>query len=158
GFDRVLRVLCVMIRSQDGTVADARPGRALEGRHGRSRTSHAERRIPARLDTTARVEHVVAELDVLTRNILLVGATTVVATHNPGVGRRSLGPVDPVAFEGDLLCRVVPRGKAGDERGNAPGVGIEDRKSTRLNSSHVAISYAVFCLKKKKKQIQLQES
>src|SRR5690625_5241401 len=27
----------------------------------------------------------------------------------------------------------------------------EDRKSTRLNSSHVAISYAVFCLKKKKK-------
>src|SRR5437870_9191435 len=26
-----------------------------------------------------------------------------------------------------------------------------DRKSTRLNSSHVAISYAVFCLKKKKK-------
>src|SRR5690625_5320799 len=26
---------------------------------------------------------------------------------------------------------------------------IEDRKSTRLNSSHVAISYAVFCLKKK---------
>src|SRR5688572_32421526 len=29
---------------------------------------------------------------------------------------------------------------------------IEDRKSTRLNSSHSQISYAVFCLKKKKKQ------
>src|SRR2546426_9796815 len=29
----------------------------------------------------------------------------------------------------------------------------EDRKSTRLNSSHLVISYAVFCLKKKKKQI-----
>src|SRR5690349_24032305 len=29
--------------------------------------------------------------------------------------------------------------------------GGEDRKSTRLNSSHVEISYAVFCLKKKKK-------
>src|SRR5437868_9762662 len=28
----------------------------------------------------------------------------------------------------------------------------EDRKSTRLNSSHVSISYAVFCLKKKKKE------
>src|SRR5207253_10986253 len=28
---------------------------------------------------------------------------------------------------------------------------LDDRKSTRLNSSHVAISYAVFCLKKKKK-------
>src|SRR5437870_8359821 len=31
------------------------------------------------------------------------------------------------------------------------GFGVSDRKSTRLNSSHVAISYAVFCLKKKKK-------
>src|SRR2546426_8218006 len=29
-------------------------------------------------------------------------------------------------------------------------VGEEDRKSTRLNSSHLVISYAVFCLKKKK--------
>src|SRR3712207_8580872 len=29
----------------------------------------------------------------------------------------------------------------------------EDRKSTRLNSSHANISYAVFCLKKKKKQV-----
>src|SRR5215208_7716794 len=37
-------------------------------------------------------------------------------------------------------------------RPGAPGAagGGEDRKSTRLNSSHVAISYAVFCLKKKK--------
>src|SRR5690625_6725162 len=31
-----------------------------------------------------------------------------------------------------------------------------DRKSTRLNSSHVAISYAVFCLKKKKDNIQYE--
>src|SRR5437588_8811471 len=29
-------------------------------------------------------------------------------------------------------------------------IGLEDRKSTRLNSSHTVISYAVFCLKKKK--------
>src|SRR5690349_22564595 len=34
----------------------------------------------------------------------------------------------------------------------------EDRKSTRLNSSHVEISYAVFCLKKKKKQVILISS
>src|SRR5690554_7062887 len=31
-----------------------------------------------------------------------------------------------------------------------PGITQGDRKSTRLNSSHVRISYAVFCLKKKK--------
>src|SRR5699024_11399868 len=30
----------------------------------------------------------------------------------------------------------------------------QDRKSTRLNSSHVSISYAVFCLKKKKRRIK----
>src|SRR5690554_4477517 len=34
---------------------------------------------------------------------------------------------------------------------NSPVI-IQDRKSTRLNSSHVRISYAVFCLKKKKKK------
>src|SRR5690606_39297055 len=37
-------------------------------------------------------------------------------------------------------------------RGDAEQV-LKDRKSTRLNSSHVKISYAVFCLKKKKKRI-----
>src|SRR5690606_40370424 len=34
---------------------------------------------------------------------------------------------------------------------------LVDRKSTRLNSSHVKISYAVFCLKKKKKKTRIIE-
>src|SRR5690349_24026449 len=38
-----------------------------------------------------------------------------------------------------------------DWRRPRPGTRVPDRKSTRLNSSHVEISYAVFCLKKKKK-------
>src|SRR3712207_7839847 len=43
------------------------------------------------------------------------------------------------------------------------GVGLrvleqKDRKSTRLNSSHANISYAVFCLKKKKKQSKLKKT
>src|SRR2546426_7797665 len=37
-----------------------------------------------------------------------------------------------------------------EQQGNIRGWGA-DRKSTRLNSSHLVISYAVFCLKKKKK-------
>src|SRR5690349_22733098 len=48
---------------------------------------------------------------------------------------------------------------AGNERNDNEGEryqqvdeGAVDRKSTRLNSSHVEISYAVFCLKKKKKK------
>src|SRR5437773_5531096 len=36
------------------------------------------------------------------------------------------------------------------------GRGPSDRKSTRLNSSHITISYAVFCLKKKKKNHHMQ--
>src|SRR5690606_40139194 len=35
------------------------------------------------------------------------------------------------------------------DKGYGPEPGAQDRKSTRLNSSHVKISYAVFCLKKK---------
>src|SRR5687768_18023005 len=37
------------------------------------------------------------------------------------------------------------------------GAAAEDRKSTRLNSSHGYISYAVFCLKKKKEQQQPED-
>src|SRR5437868_7664968 len=40
------------------------------------------------------------------------------------------------------------------EISNTTGNGKSDRKSTRLNSSHVSISYAVFCLKKKKCESQ----
>src|SRR5207302_11408541 len=43
--------------------------------------------------------------------------------------------------------RLHRRGRHGPQRREGHG----DRKSTRLNSSHVKISYAVFCLKKKKK-------
>src|SRR2546430_16103774 len=49
--------------------------------------------------------------------------------------------------DGALLPSARARA-AGARRGGAP----EDRKSTRLNSSHSQISYAVFCLKKKKKK------
>src|SRR5690349_22565096 len=43
-------------------------------------------------------------------------------------------------------------------RNAVPGKARQDRKSTRLNSSHVEISYAVFCLKKKKKNTTDQTS
>src|SRR3712207_7600114 len=44
-----------------------------------------------------------------------------------------------------------------DDAGCPPGVFnlVKDRKSTRLNSSHANISYAVFCLKKKNISIQI---
>src|SRR5256885_14195497 len=45
---------------------------------------------------------------------------------------------------------IVAEGK--DENGIVGRLQGGDRKSTRLNSSHLVISYAVFCLKKKKKK------
>src|SRR5437764_2524729 len=58
-------------------------------------------------------------------------------------------------FRSRLLQRVggvlpSPPGQA-----TGGGVGPGDRKSTRLNSSHRCISYAVFCLKKKKNSISV---
>src|SRR5438874_6387308 len=55
--------------------------------------------------------------------------------------------VMPKAVAG--LIWIVGLGPAVEGRHVLP-VGRVDRKSTRLNSSHVEISYAVFCLKKKK--------
>src|SRR5258708_20729468 len=59
------------------------------------------------------------------------------------------GPVAPHRIPpGDPLPRPSPQLVAGGADGR--GRGSPDRKSTRLNSSHQIISYAVFCLKKKK--------
>src|SRR3989442_2160995 len=56
-------------------------------------------------------------------------------------------------MKGHALGRLWPNARQllqlSDEFGKWFGV-MKDRKSTRLNSSHVRISYAVFCLKKKK--------
>src|SRR5256885_11748913 len=52
--------------------------------------------------------------------------------------------------------RFAAGGEAGGDRALfRPGE--QDRKSTRLNSSHLVISYAVFCLKKKKNQHHQQQ-
>src|SRR3712207_7485627 len=61
-----------------------------------------------------------------------------------------------VSVRGNTSLRVGPPHQElqyGVRPGGAAGVlrGRVDRKSTRLNSSHANISYAVFCLKKKKK-------
>src|SRR5690625_5349371 len=53
-----------------------------------------------------------------------------------------------LAWGVDQVRSAIPQGVAA-VLSLARGV-VTDRKSTRLNSSHVAISYAVFCLKKKK--------
>src|SRR3989442_2741567 len=79
---------------------------------------------------------------------------------------RSLLEVDGGAVERRRQLHRALVGAVADKNGARPGfeqvLGRElahfagDRKSTRLNSSHVRISYAVFCLKKKKAVIALR--
>src|SRR5256885_12390005 len=65
------------------------------------------------------------------------------------VARRPRSPAAaPAAAQAGI--RLEHDGSAGVLRGAAAGSEGRDRKSTRLNSSHLVISYAVFCLKKKK--------
>src|SRR5690349_24085646 len=74
----------------------------------------------------------------------------------PICGAEALGVGGVVGIEVHGRARRLdglPAAAEGDEgvRRRLPRRGV-DRKSTRLNSSHVEISYAVFCLKKKKKK------
>src|SRR5207249_7471309 len=74
-------------------------------------------------------------------------------TLTPGVERRErlLQGVQRDVRLGVRLLRANPAFALVAILSLALGIGAKDRKSTRLNSSHVSISYAVFCLKKKKK-------
>src|SRR5690348_17874712 len=48
-------------------------------------------------------------------------------------------------------CQRIALVERLDAIAHGAAIAVQDRKSTRLNSSHPSISYAVFCLKKKKK-------
>src|SRR5690606_41167901 len=80
------------------------------------------------------------------------GAAAQHLRHGGGRGRRQPGYGDP-HHVGDARGQDGARSARRQQRSHDEGRGgDEDRKSTRLNSSHVKISYAVFCLKKKKKK------
>src|SRR3712207_8014056 len=64
-------------------------------------------------------------------------------------GSRSGQQAAAVGVPGQLY--VAGQAHLLQDAGSVGADGLEDRKSTRLNSSHANISYAVFCLKKKKK-------
>src|SRR2546422_1883068 len=85
-----------------------------------------------RLDLRAGDEVVIACLDLVHLGLGLVGLSGEQVEQRAGA--------EPIAFLRDAA-----------RLGGSDHVGAGDRKSTRLNSSHGYISYAVFCLKKKKK-------
>src|SRR5258708_27990526 len=64
----------------------------------------------------------------------------------------------PVQINGKLKARIKVSPDIGAVELEAAARAAVDRKSTRLNSSHQIISYAVFCLKKKKDMIYVKNS
>src|SRR5256885_8463853 len=80
--------------------------------------------------------------------------TTLFRSNTPS---RCAGVVATACTQGKRTQHGRPQGVVRDDQPDAregqaghPGEAERDRKSTRLNSSHLVISYAVFCLKKKK--------
>src|SRR5688500_19091703 len=75
---------------------------------------------------------------------------------------RSHRVVVAIEARGDLVEVGRRRGQVLRQRfvlqqlAEAAFAGVEDRKSTRLNSSHLVISYAVFCLRKKTNRVKIQ--
>src|SRR3712207_8165507 len=65
--------------------------------------------------------------------------------HAAAAERRQAAGDRQIGLHRDVRAAALPRAQGADH---------EDRKSTRLNSSHANISYAVFCLKKKKTKKQ----
>src|SRR2546426_5854857 len=78
-------------------------------------------------------------------DLLVAGALEVRARFHAGAP-------DVLVVKRELLLELRRGELLGEDRGEVDRP-LGDRKSTRLNSSHLVISYAVFCLKKKKKKM-----
>src|SRR5699024_11443743 len=80
-----------------------------------------------------------------------------IVTAPPSIYTLSLHDALPISVAGALLTHLLLEVELTTEGGeDVHHEADEDRKSTRLNSSHVSISYAVFCLKKKNTTLSLQ--
>src|SRR5690606_37807914 len=122
---------CVVRR---GESCRSLPPRAAQGTHSQGRTT----------DEHGRAARVCPGLLRPDGGAVLLAATRVCHAGDPGQEPDAQLGADR-AEHGDAGARAPARAGRGDAGGDAGA----DRKSTRLNSSHVKISYAVFCLKKK---------
>src|SRR5690349_23333536 len=140
------------------TGCSSSPGPADSTDSGQSKESKpVKRQDPANLDVT--------KLDLLKgigRRVLDNGMTvfvkedhrlpiaTVVTSYRVGSVHETEGATGLAHFLEHMMFKGTQKLKKGEIDAITFEAGGADRKSTRLNSSHVEISYAVFCLKKKR--------
>src|SRR6266567_8928711 len=123
----------------------------IPGDHGEHRQLGSRTRLPGAHRDLRRREPDTAVSELSGRRAVVALAVVLRQVMRPQVD-------DAVAQHGN---RPVPSDLLRDQRRRHHGPGLEqlpdaDRKSTRLNSSHSQISYAVFCLKKKKKHLSMR--
>src|SRR5688500_14214461 len=113
----------------------------IQGRHGTGKSSHIEQ-VAARLNwpcVRVNLDGHVSRMDLIGKDAIVLRDGRQVTEFQPGILTWALQRPCALVFD------EYDAGRA-----DVMFV-IQDRKSTRLNSSHLVISYAVFCLKKKKK-------
>src|SRR5690349_23677879 len=84
----------------------------------------------------------------------LFRSQTCATIHSPGAPVGIGARPKPVQLLSERLDRASREAPEASRKPVQIALAGPDRKSTRLNSSHVEISYAVFCLKKKKKSTE----
>src|SRR5690554_2025509 len=120
-----------------GVTAPLAPRAGIQGRTAQARQLHGENVMARGNSRAAIMNHLVARhlaqqaCELVAQQLWRFKATVVAHVLRNGTVQRTVNPT------GDRVDGFVF---------------TTDRKSTRLNSSHVRISYAVFCLKKKKKK------
>src|SRR2546426_1059019 len=138
-----------------GAPPQAAAGRRAAGSAARPRTARAQ-------GTVQRVDGLARASGAAVHDRAQIERLVVIRVRGEHGGQLARGSRKVAAVERDLGQRDARLGRARGglqrraraalrDRDIADDGGDGDRKSTRLNSSHLVISYAVFCLKKKKK-------